>query len=286
MFKRIALAAAVSMVALAAPGQAGFDEGQAALERGDFTAAIMEFKPLADQGFARAQFRLGVMYENGHGVAPDDAEALKWYRRPAKQNHARAQYGLGFMYAQGKSVARDYKSAVLWYRLAAARGVALAMNNLGVMHEHGHGVSVDLGAAYAWYDLAAARFDPGPSRDVALGNRDGAAERLSPDELDRARQLVKKAREVATRATASEPTKPQASVPSASSNPITTSSRVLALRIQHALAGAGYDPGPADGAMGAQTRAAISAFQTAQKIPVTGEPSAELLRQIENAPPR
>ena len=60
-------------------------------------------------------------------------------------------------------------------------------------------------------------------------------------------------------------------------------SRSLVARVQIALAAAGYYPGPADGIIGPRVRRAIRAFQTAQKIPVTGELSAELLRQIENA---
>ena len=35
---------------------------------------------LAEQGYAYAQYNLGVMYENGRGVRQDYAEAVKWYR--------------------------------------------------------------------------------------------------------------------------------------------------------------------------------------------------------------
>ena len=39
----------------------------------------------ADQGNATAQHNLGVCYENGYGVAADQAEAQRWYDL-AKQN--------------------------------------------------------------------------------------------------------------------------------------------------------------------------------------------------------
>mgnify|MGYP000019240449 FL=1 len=50
--------------------------------------------------------------------------------------------------------------------------------------------------------------------------------------------------------------------------------------LQRALTAAGYDTGGSDGVMGAKTRAAISAYQQASGLPVTGEPSLELLRRF------
>ena len=50
--------------------------------------AITWFRRAAEQGFAEAQFNLGVMYANGHGVPQDDAMAVTWYRRAAEQGVA------------------------------------------------------------------------------------------------------------------------------------------------------------------------------------------------------
>lgn len=52
----------------------------------------------ADQGNAKAQVNLGVMYDNGRGVWPDYAQAVKWYRLAADQGNASAQYNLGLTY--------------------------------------------------------------------------------------------------------------------------------------------------------------------------------------------
>jgi peptidoglycan hydrolase-like protein with peptidoglycan-binding domain len=46
--------------------------------------------------------------------------------------------------------------------------------------------------------------------------------------------------------------------------------------IQKSLAALGYDPGPADGAMGPRTSAAIREFQADYGLPVTGQASGEL----------
>ena len=47
------------------------DAGMEAYHRGDFALALIEFKPLAEQGDAKAQSSLGYMYAAGQGVAQD-----------------------------------------------------------------------------------------------------------------------------------------------------------------------------------------------------------------------
>ncbi len=82
----VLFAIAVSFAAVfsaTAPAWAGFDEGVAAYERGDYVTALHEFRPLAEQGLAVAQFALGAMYAEGQGVPQDYAAAVKWYRLAA-----------------------------------------------------------------------------------------------------------------------------------------------------------------------------------------------------------
>lgn len=50
--------------------------------------------------------------------------------------------------------------------------------------------------------------------------------------------------------------------------------------IQTRLTAAGYDTGGTDGVIGARTRTAIAAWQAAQGLPATGEPSLDLLRAL------
>ncbi len=50
--------------------------------------------------------------------------------------------------------------------------------------------------------------------------------------------------------------------------------------LQRSLAPLGYNPGPADGIIGAKTRAAIADYQRTTGLPVTAEPSPELARRI------
>ncbi len=60
----LALAAFATM-----PTRAGsFEDGLAAYERGDFAMAYRLFRPLAEQGNARAQYNLGFIYATGPGA--------------------------------------------------------------------------------------------------------------------------------------------------------------------------------------------------------------------------
>ncbi len=96
--KRIALAVAL-LASLAAPVRAGFDEGWAAYDRGDYETALQEWGPLAEQGDAFAQYAIGLMYAKGRGVPQDYDEAVAWYLLSAEQGDWDAQYRLGLMYA-------------------------------------------------------------------------------------------------------------------------------------------------------------------------------------------
>src|SRR5712672_3137485 len=46
-----------------------WEDGMTAYNRGDYMPAIRLFRPLAEQGNARAQHLIGVMYHKGEGVA-------------------------------------------------------------------------------------------------------------------------------------------------------------------------------------------------------------------------
>ena len=98
-----------------------FDEALAAYERGDHAAAFRGFRAHAEQGNADAQFNLGLMYDNGQGVAQDYAQALRWYRLAAEQGNAAAQLNLGAMYNNGQGVVQDLVEAHKWFNLATSR---------------------------------------------------------------------------------------------------------------------------------------------------------------------
>ncbi len=143
------------MLGLTAPAWAGFEEGKAAYNRGDYATALREWRPLAKQGDAEAQFFLGFMYTLGDGVPQDYAKAMKWYRKAAEQ------------------------------------GVAKAQHYLGVMYDNGDGVPQDYAKAHMWFNLAASRFPRGYARDKAVKKRDIVAKRMTPAQISEAQKLAR-----------------------------------------------------------------------------------------------
>ncbi|HEX9791298.1 MAG TPA: SPOR domain-containing protein [Kiloniellales bacterium] len=117
-----AAALAVGLV-LAAPASvlAGFEEGSAAYQQGDYAKALEEWTPLAKNGNQQAQYNIGYMHFNGIGVPKEPAKAAKWFAMAAKQGDAAAQMSLGVMYGTGQGVEQDYSQAYIWLTLAAAR---------------------------------------------------------------------------------------------------------------------------------------------------------------------
>jgi TPR repeat protein len=71
---KYAFAAVILLLSFAAPVAAGpLEDATAADDRGDYATALRLLRELADQGNARAQFKLGGMYDDGRGVAQNDA---------------------------------------------------------------------------------------------------------------------------------------------------------------------------------------------------------------------
>jgi TPR repeat protein len=116
--------AVLSSLAAAIAGAADFAAGLAAYQKGDYAAALKEWRPLAEQGGAAAEFNLGLMYLEGQGLPQDYALAAAWFNKSAEQDYAKAQYNLGALYGAGKGVRRDYVQAYKWLNLCAAKGDA------------------------------------------------------------------------------------------------------------------------------------------------------------------
>lgn len=93
----VACAAILSSQAIAGP----FEEGITAYKAANYTTALSLWQPLADRGDARAQNNLGVLYEEGRGVAMDYEKAADWYRKAAAQGHAGARKNLADLGARG-----------------------------------------------------------------------------------------------------------------------------------------------------------------------------------------
>jgi hypothetical protein len=82
-------------LAAAVPALADFQTGLDAFQKGDYVGAAKEWRPLAEEGDPIAQFNLGLLYLDGHGVPQSPMEAANWFRRAAEQDYTQAQHNLG-----------------------------------------------------------------------------------------------------------------------------------------------------------------------------------------------
>jgi TPR repeat protein len=71
-----------------------WEDGMAAYNRGDYVPAFRLFRPLAEQGNARAQTALGVMFRKGEGVPKNPLRARMWFSLAAKRGDVGARAGL------------------------------------------------------------------------------------------------------------------------------------------------------------------------------------------------
>jgi TPR repeat protein len=98
--------------------------------RGELDNAWFRFWALAREGNAAAQFNLGQLYRQGHGIPPDLDQARQWYTAAAAQGYSYAQYNLGIMYEFGQGTAGNKSEARRWYRRAAAQNLPEAQRAL------------------------------------------------------------------------------------------------------------------------------------------------------------
>ena len=192
--RRAATIAAWFMVAFFAPALAAsdFQPGMQAYERGDYTAAVLAWRSLAEKGDALAGFIVGFMYADGKGVPQDFVEVHKWFgraptkdptpehmetvrrlfRNAAEQGDALAQFFMGLLSGDGKGGV-DSVEAAKWLRKAAEQGHALSQYFLGNMYRKGDGLSQNHTEAVKLFRKASAKGLPWAQLVLGDMYRDG-----------------------------------------------------------------------------------------------------------------
>lgn len=137
-------------LALAFPASADVKDGVDAWTRGDYAAAVAEWRAPAESGDPDAQFNMAQAYRLGRGVERDEARAEILYAKAAAQGHIKAadNYGLMLFQAGRRVEAMPYVTA------AADRGDPRAQYLLGIAHFNGDVVEKDWVRAYALLTLA------------------------------------------------------------------------------------------------------------------------------------
>jgi len=147
---------------------------------------VAELRGRAEEGEVHAQNDLGRAYFLGlFGLAKDEVESVKWYRKAAERDNATAQYNLGWRYADGRGVPMDKAEAVRWYRKAAEQNQPDAQAHLGYCYYTGTGVEKDWAEAYKWEDLARAQGRHGLSKTVIAA----LEKKMAADQIAKGKKL-------------------------------------------------------------------------------------------------
>ena len=112
-----------------------FQDATDAYDRNDYKTAYKLLLTLAKQGDVEAQYRLGLLYDDGYEVPQDYKEAVKWWKLAAEQGLEIAQYNLGGMYYQGKGLPKDYVSAHMWFNICSPSKDEDCMDNRNIVEK-------------------------------------------------------------------------------------------------------------------------------------------------------
>ncbi|WP_181404565.1 tetratricopeptide repeat protein [Asticcacaulis tiandongensis] len=111
----------------------------------------------ADNGMARAQYRLGLLYLAVANTEADGEKARKYLHQAAEGREVQAQRFLAGYY-DAPHIAR-HEEATYWWRKAAEQGLIIAQTELGLRYETGTHVTQSYEGAAKWYLEAASQGD-------------------------------------------------------------------------------------------------------------------------------
>lgn len=115
-----------------------YQDGKSAYLRGNYTTALKKFEPLAESGHPESQHYLGVIYEEGRGVAKDAKTAIKWYLKAAQQKNKDARTRLERIYAKRRDTREKDEEALQetsltrqnFFQRLSSRGIDLCLSTL------------------------------------------------------------------------------------------------------------------------------------------------------------
>ena len=109
----------------------------------------------AEKNNIQAQLVLGIMHEQGIGVALNDTRSAYWWQRALDNGYVDIAKALGSMYMSGRGGPLDYKKGMELYLLAAEHGNPHAIKFIALGYKRGLGLPQDDEKAAAWRAKAA-----------------------------------------------------------------------------------------------------------------------------------
>jgi len=134
---------------------------------------------LARAGNAEAAYHLGMLYNNGIGVAADPRRAFDHFRTAAEAGDPLGAYKLGCYYAGqfgSEAVQPDETQTLRWKLVAARAGYSLAQIDVAVIHVR----QQRWAEALPWFEAAARQGDAQALYNLSVMYRDGLGTTRSP----------------------------------------------------------------------------------------------------------
>ena len=118
------------------------------------------------------QYRLGLKFMEGRGVAQNYTLARSWFSRAAEQEDVGSMAWLGYLLANGLGGNVDIKVAVELFEKAAQHNSAIALGCIGRLYQTGQFYKEDKGKALEYYRKAASLWNETPEecRWLAVGS--------------------------------------------------------------------------------------------------------------------
>ncbi len=137
------------------------------------------YQTAAENGHAKAQFKLGRCYEKEKGTNKDQEKAIYWYKKAKEQGideagaflenllleieadkgNPEAQYKVAVLYFSGRKGEKNLYKAFMYFKKAAKQGHIKAQYMTGRFYEEGWSTAQDFSEAINWYKKAAEQGD-------------------------------------------------------------------------------------------------------------------------------
>ena len=211
----------------------------------NYLKAATWFKLAAVQGLKEAQYSLGVLYDTGVGLEKDENQAFLWYHAAANHHHPMAQFNIATFYLERENGKDDFENALRWFELASKNGVDEAAHNVSILSIEDKSSELKKSDILKLYTRE-------PAKQLKKLSRSPIPYKLKNGAATQKVEITQK-----------EEVKSS-----------------LVLYIQKELRSNGFYLGPIDGKLGPNTKAAISVYQLENGFVASGMPSIQLLDYI------
>jgi TPR repeat protein len=118
----------------------------------DYKNSISWYKKSAENGDAKAQYSLGVLYLKGIGVEKDIYKSTELFIKSASGGNTKAQYSLAIRYIAGDGIEKNYYEAIKWLKRAADKNHPNAAYSMSLRYKLGQGVKQDKSQRIKWLE--------------------------------------------------------------------------------------------------------------------------------------